>query len=118
LVASAQKDAEFKKSMADALNILAKASSLNASKVEATAAEVAALKDEPKVRKSIVTEVASPLADEKKSTITVAHIGEILAKGMSKGICNVNTVLAWDVDKDMPEQHAKYIALCEKIQRS
>jgi len=118
LVSASEKDAEFKKSIASALNILAQASTQNASKIEATAAEVAAVKNEPKVRKSIVTEIESPLAEVKKSTIDVAHIGEILLKGMSKGMCNQNVVLAWDVDKDMPEQHKKYIDLCEKIQRS
>jgi hypothetical protein len=118
LVATAQKDNDFKKSVTEALNLLAKASKQNT-------AEVEKLKSEPQVRKSILTEVKSPLEEVKKPSIDVAQMTEILEKGIRKGICSNMTLLAWDVDKDMigkglldAKDELKYVNLCEKIQRS
>lgn len=112
LVANAQKDNDFKKSVSEALSILAKNS-------KQVTADVEALKEVPKVRKSILTEVKSPLDGEKKPEFNKSQITEILEKGIRKGLCNNMVLLAWDVDKDLePEYQAKYVTLCEKIQRS
>lgn len=111
LTAKADNDNEFKKSVSEALTLIGKTA-------KQTAADLEALKDVPKVRKSILTEVKSPLADEQKPKFEISNISDILIKGMNKGICSRNTVLAWDVDKDLPDYHQKYFDLCEKIQRS
>ncbi len=112
LVANAQKDNDFKKSVTEALTLLAKSS-------KQSIAEIDALKSEPKVRKSIVTEVKSPLDLKAAPEFNKSQITEILEKGIRKGLCNNMVLLAWDVDKDLePEYQAKYVTLCEKIQRS
>jgi hypothetical protein len=112
LVANAQKDNDFKKSVSEALTLLAKASKQNTSEVEA-------LKNVPQVRKSILTEVKSPLEVEVKPAFEKSQVTEIIEKGIRKGICDKMVLLAWDVDKDLPaEYQEKYVKLCEKIQRS
>jgi len=111
LTEKTEKENDFKKSVTDAVTILSKS-------VKQNIADLAAINEKPNVRKSVLTEVASPLADEKKNSIEISHVADILLKGMQKGLCGQNVLLAWDVDKDLPEYQEKYLKLCEKIQRS
>jgi hypothetical protein len=118
LQASSEKEGEFKKSVSEAIGLLAQSN-------KQLQADVEKLKDTPNVRKSVVTEVKSPLDTPEKTAFDASKVEDILNKGVRKGICSQMVLLAWDVDKDMigkglldPRDEQKYINLCEKIERS
>lgn len=79
--------------------------------------EVEELKNTPKLRKSIVSPVESPVGEEKSSgLLEKSQVSSILEKGFEQGKIGQNEILRWDVVKDMvaevPEDFAR---LCRQL---
>jgi len=103
---------EFRKSVADTVSILG-------AKVKETAAALEAISNKPQDRKSVVSVVESPLAksiDINNTEMSRDRISIVLEKGLDAKMVDIKTYLAWDVDKDMPETHEKYVALCKSLE--
>jgi hypothetical protein len=105
------KEKEFKKSVGEAIDVIG----TNLKKVTD---EIESLKSKPNARKSVVSVVESPLA---KSTdageeFDAARIDASLERGLAKGLIDVKTVLAWDIDRSTPESYAGYAEICKSIE--
>ncbi len=106
-----ENDRSFKKALLKSFEALS-------DKLTSTTAEVEALKATPKLRKSVTTEVKSPLdAGNAGVTFSKSMVSDILAKGVANGQVDTRTVLAWDVDKDyVDEVPAGLVEICNRIQ--
>lgn len=107
-------DREFKKSVADTVTLLG-------SQVKELSGKLDGIENKSTGRKSVVSVVESPLAksvdgDGISAEMGRDRIGLILEKGLDAKLVDVKTYLAWDVDKDIPEEHAKYVSLCKSIE--
>lgn len=107
-------DREFKKSVADTVSLLGE-------KVKDLSGKLEGIENQPKGRKSVVSVVESPLAKSVEGDGVSAEMGKdrisiILEKGLDAKLVDVKTYLAWDVDKDIPEEHAKYVHLCKSLE--
>ena len=105
-----EKDRDFRKSVVEALDTLSRG-------VKQALGDVEELKATPKLRKSVVSVVESPKAEDKDaSTFDRSMITATLEKGLQSNLITVPTFLAWDVDKDLPEVPEKYIQMCKEIE--
>jgi hypothetical protein len=107
-----EKDRDFRKSVTEALEVLGKG-------VKQAMEGVEKISSTPNLRKSIVSVVESPkteAAEPTPGTMDKQLIEVMLEKGLKAQLIDVQTFLAWDVDKAMDVVPEKYIAICKSIE--
>jgi len=111
LADKSEKDRDFRKSVTDAIATIGQVSKQALEGVEK-------LMGTPNMRKSVVSVVESPKAEEvalAAGSMDRASMEATLEKGLDANLIQVRDFLAWDVDKNLPVVPEKYVEMCKAI---